>query len=126
MEFFLTPTLATGLIYTLGIVLAVIYMATRKEKSNDTRLLLAALSVFVTYGLINLLYNVTHTHVIVSGPAFFDTPLIPWSYWVLIMVFLTLMGVIVYRVGYAFRPAEERFAVAPPLGLSEQPIALVA
>lgn len=108
MDFFLTPTYASSAIQVLGVGIAIVYLLSRKQKSVESRLIMLTLLFWGASAGSLVYYEVTHTHLLISGTGFQDAPLFAGTFWAFVLAFLLFLGSLLYRIGGNNNPIESR------------------
>lgn len=108
MELFLTPKYISGIVYVIGLAMAIGYLVLLPKKSSDTRLILSLLVAWFIGALVTISYEVTHPQLIRSGAALTDAVPLNFVAVMSLFVFMLIMGLFLYRVGFVFARKEEK------------------
>ena len=108
MEFFLTPMYVAQLVYLAGLAIAVTYLFTIPNKSRDTKLILSMLITWLIYSFTTLSFEITHTHLLISGRGYESARMMPYILLISRIAFQFILAMIIYRIGFRFARWEER------------------
>jgi len=108
MDVFLTPKLSAQFVYMMGLAIAIVYLVMLPKKSRDTKLVVTVLVAWLIMTVTVNLYELSNTHQLESGAGFKQAPYMTWLVFFCQSAIQAFLAVLIYRVGFAFSPREER------------------